>query len=42
MSTRAVSTNYWDNKRNERRIYDGPLSEFIAKAEQIQAAYDYS
>jgi hypothetical protein len=35
----VVSTDYWDGKRKERRIFRGSLAEFLTRAEQIQEEY---
>jgi len=35
----VVSTDYWDGKQKERRIFRGSLAEFITRAEQIQEEY---
>ena len=33
------STNYWDGKRKETRIWSGPLADFIINAEKIEEEY---
>jgi hypothetical protein len=38
----VVSTDYWDGKKKERRIFRGSLAEFISRAEEIEAEYDYA
>ncbi len=35
----VVSTDYWDGKKKERRIFRGSLAEFISRAEEIEAEY---